>query len=94
LGLASSTAQGAKKLQASKLQHPEKLQTPSAKPRQLPFGREPGGFGQVHLHGAQGQLNSNEFKPFQMISNEFKPLFKKIINHQTPEPHEKLRAEI
>jgi hypothetical protein len=25
------------------------------------------------------QINSNEFKPFQMISNEFKPLFKKIV---------------
>ena len=24
------------------------------------------------------QINSNEFKPFPMISNEFKPLFKKI----------------
>src|SRR5882672_8626853 len=32
---------------------------------------------------AHGQLNSNEFKPFQMISNEFKALFKKKLC----EPH-------
>jgi hypothetical protein len=88
--LGSGWGKKSSKRPSSNIQRNFKLQAPNRANFRLVASRvDLGKF--TSMGQAHHQINSNEFKPFQMISNEFKSLFKKIINH---EPHEKLRPEI